>query len=64
MDHLETRKQLNAYILGLETKIEPIQNLRDTSIPSTGYEIPIRIYTPEGEGPFPILLFLYMGLVG
>lgn len=59
MEYLETRKQLNAYILGLETKIEPIPNIRDESIPGTGYEIPIRIYTPEGNGPFPLLLFLH-----
>ena len=59
MDPLEARRQLNAYILGLETKIEPVPHIRDRSIPSTGYEIPIRIYTPEGDGPFPVLIFIH-----
>jgi acetyl esterase len=59
MDPLEAREQLNAYILGLETRIEPVPCIRDSSVPSTGYEIPIRIYTPEGDGPFPVLIFIH-----
>jgi acetyl esterase len=59
MDPLEARKQLNTYIMGLETKIEPVKNVRDTSVPGESDEIPIRIYTPEGEGPFPLLLFIH-----
>ena len=59
MDPLEARKQLNAYIMGLDTKIEPVKSIRDTLVPSESYEIPIRIYMPEGEGPFPLLIFIH-----
>jgi acetyl esterase len=59
MDPLEARKQLNAYIMGLETKIEPATNVRDTSVSGESYEIPIRIYMPEGDGPFPLLIFVH-----
>jgi acetyl esterase len=59
MDPLEARKQLNAYIMGLETEIEPVKNVRDTSVSGESYEIPIRIYMPEGDGPFPLLIFLH-----
>lgn len=59
MDPLEVRNRLNTYIMGLETKIEPVKDIRNTSVPGEDYEIPIRIYTPEGEGLFPLLLFMH-----
>jgi acetyl esterase len=33
----------------------------DRTIPGPAGEIPIRIYTPQGDGPFPILLFFHGG---
>ncbi|MBD1380557.1 alpha/beta hydrolase [Bacillus sp. IB182487] len=30
-------------------------------IQCTGYDLPIRIYTPKGEGPFPVLLYFHGG---
>jgi acetyl esterase len=59
MDPLEARKRLNAYIMGLEAKIEPVRNVRDTSVSGESYEIPIRIYMPEGDGPLPLLIFIH-----
>lgn len=59
MDPLEARERLNAYIMGLETKIEPVKNVRDTLVSGESYEIPIRIYMPEGDGPFPLLIFIH-----
>src|SRR5258708_22560850 len=40
---------------------EPIANVVDRKIPSSTGALPIRIYTPEGSGPFPILIFLHGG---
>lgn len=39
------------------------QNLttRMTTIPVDGGEIPARIYTPQGQGPFPVILFMHGG---
>ncbi len=36
--------------------------IEDTSITSTmGHELPVRIYTPFGEGPFPVLVYFHGG---
>jgi acetyl esterase len=36
--------------------------VNDTYITSSeGHEIPLRIYTPEGEGPFPVLIYFHGG---
>ncbi|MFJ6621468.1 alpha/beta hydrolase [Kitasatospora sp. NPDC091335] len=33
----------------------------DTTVPGPAGDIPVRIYTPEGEGPFPALVWLHGG---
>src|SRR6266700_779489 len=38
---------------------EPIARVEDRVIPGTREALPIRIYTPEGSGPFPILVFFH-----
>jgi len=40
---------------------EAVARVEDLMIPGTGGAIPIRIYTPEGEPPFPTLLFFHGG---
>jgi len=40
---------------------ESVARVEDRKIPGPHGEIPIRIYTPEGEGPFPVLLYLHGG---
>jgi acetyl esterase len=35
--------------------------VEDRSIPGPAGDIPVRIYTPEGQGPFPILVNFYGG---
>ena len=39
----------------------PIAKVEDRRIPGPGKEIPIRIYTPQGDGPFPGVVFLHGG---
>ena len=38
-----------------------VARVEDRSIPSPGRHIPIRIYTPEGSGPFPMLVWFHGG---
>lgn len=38
-----------------------VAKVEDRVISSPGAEVPIRIYTPEGSGPFPILLWFHGG---
>src|SRR5690348_4264572 len=40
---------------------EPVANVEDRMIPGPAGEIPIRIYTPRGSAPFPILMFFHTG---
>ena len=35
--------------------------MEDRAIPGSGARIPVRIYTPEGTGPFPILSWFHGG---
>jgi acetyl esterase len=59
MDPKEARDQINAYIMALDTDIEPVWKISDTSIPYENHQVPIRIYQPEGDGPFPLLIFIH-----
>lgn len=38
---------------------EPVARVENRTIPGPAGEIPVRIYTPEGNGPFPILVYLH-----
>lgn len=40
---------------------EPVAAVDDRTIPGTGGDISIRIYTPQGDGPFPVLVFFHGG---
>ena len=40
---------------------EPVANVEDRMIPGPDGEIPVRVYTPEGSGPFPVLVFFHGG---
>jgi acetyl esterase len=39
----------------------PISRAADSVIPGPGGDLTIRVYTPEGKGPFPILIFSHGG---
>ena len=41
--------------------IEPVAHIEDRLIPGLAGEIPIRIYTPDGSAPFPVLVFFHGG---
>ena len=40
---------------------EPVHKIENRTIPGPLGEIPVRIYTPEGNGPFPVLVFFHGG---
>ena len=39
----------------------PIASVDDRAIPGPAGDIPIRIYTPEGEAPFPVVVYFHGG---
>src|SRR5947209_7168892 len=40
---------------------EPVAKVEDRTVPGPAGEIPLRIYTPEGRGPLPVLVFFHGG---
>jgi acetyl esterase len=40
---------------------EEVGKVEDRKIPGPGGEIPVRIYTPKGEGPYPALVYYHGG---
>ncbi len=36
---------------------EPVGNVIDRTIPGPSSDLPVRIYLPDGEGPFPVVIF-------
>ena len=46
---------------GKPTAPEPVGNVADRTIRGPGGAIPIRIYTPAGAGPFPVVVYYHGG---
>ncbi|SRR5579883_2256380 len=40
---------------------EPVAKVEDRSIPGPDGSVPVRIYTPEGSAPFPVMVFFHGG---
>lgn len=40
---------------------EPVAKVENLMIPGSAGKIPIRVYTPEGRAPFPILVYFHAG---
>jgi len=47
--------------MGRSTAPEPVGNVQDRTIPGPGGAIPVRIYTPAGSGPFPVIVYYHGG---
>ena len=41
--------------------MQEVAKVEDIKIPVDGSEITLRLYTPEGEGPFPVIVFFHGG---
>jgi acetyl esterase len=39
----------------------PVASVADRTVPGPAGPLPVRVYTPEGEGPFPIVVFFHGG---
>ncbi len=46
---------------GMDPAPEAVGGVADRSIPGPASELPARIYTPVGEGPFPIIVYFHGG---
>ncbi len=46
---------------GKSTEPDPGVTVKDMSIPGPHGDIPIHVFTPEGNGPFPVMLYYHGG---
>ena len=61
-----TPRQMRCYMArmnssGLFFPAAPVASIKNTSIPGPSGSIPVRIYTPAGKGPFPVIVFYHGG---
>lgn len=57
----EQRRQSELVALEQAGKPETVAAIADRIISAPGRDIPLRIYTPEGDGPFPVLMYFHPG---
>ena len=61
-----TPRQMRSYmarmdLAGLFFPAAPVASIKNMSIPGPSGGIPVRIYTPAGKGPFPVIVFYHGG---
>jgi acetyl esterase len=47
--------------IGLQGEPEQVAQVTDRTVPGPAGEIPIRVYTPEGPGPHPVVVYYHGG---
>ncbi len=52
---------LNKVFINLSHPKETVAKVENRTIPGPGGELPVRVYTPEGAGPFPVLVYFHGG---
>src|SRR5262245_1333290 len=55
------RRSLNALLLTFDHPPEPVAGVTELKIPGPAGTIQARMYTPEGKGPFPVLVYFHGG---
>lgn len=55
------RRLLNGILLTLDGAPSPVAKVEERTIPGPAVAIPVRIYTPPGESPFPALIYFHGG---
>ncbi len=56
----EAREAIRGLFAAIGEK-EPIKQVEDRRIPGPGGQMPVRIYTPAGTTPFPVLVYFHGG---
>jgi len=57
----EARRNANAWVQRFMGEAEPSVQIGDQRYPGPTAEQPLRIYTPPGEGPFPVVAWIHGG---
>lgn len=61
MTPVEARQGITALLEPFNAAPEKVAKSEKRSIPGPGGQIPVQIYTPEGHGPFPVLVYFHGG---
>jgi len=57
----EQARKINKVFIDLSHPKETVAKVENRTIPGPGGELPLRVYTPEGAGPFPVLVYFHGG---
>ncbi len=57
----EVRDLVNRRILSTPRRGDRVARVQDRLIPGPRGSVPVRVYTPDGKGPFPVIVFLHGG---
>lgn len=57
----QAREMLKQLFVGMEITRVSVGTTEEREISGPAGDIPLRVYTPEGDGPFPILMFFHGG---
>jgi len=58
---VEARSLVHSRYEKLNLPLKEVESITDFSIPGPGGDLLLRIYTPKGTGPFPVLVFIHGG---
>lgn len=61
MGPVEARQAFSALSASLPRSAAKIASSVDRTVPGPAGDIPVRVYTPEGNGPFPALVYFHGG---
>ena len=53
----ESRESVKQATVAPSSTLEPVAHIENLVIPGPAGDLPVRLYTPEGIGPFPVLMF-------
>jgi acetyl esterase len=55
------RKRINDSCLTTKGARDDVANVDNQTVPAEGRQIPVRVYKPKGDGPFPLLVYMHGG---
>ena len=56
---LKVRNEINQRVFSLEARIELFENIQDRLVSLADRNIPVRIYSPDDEKIYPLLLYIH-----
>ena len=57
----EDAREMRQGFFDTDDPIGDVASVEDRTAPGPGFEIPVRVYTPTGDGPHPVVVYLHGG---